>query len=129
MGPMGFGPPGRGNFEYKKIDKPKSVTDVPRYLRELLGGFFSRLFYIFKLVWQTGPWILFLMSFIALFEGLAPVVGSLISKNILNELQDAYTAYTGNGVYSGVVEPGAASECAQHKRCEERERDIFLYIV
>ena len=98
MGPMGFGPPGRGQFEYKSIAKPASLWDVPRFLKELLGGFFSRLFYIFKLVWQTGPWILFVMSFIALFEGLAPVVGSLISKNILNELQDAYTAYTGNEV-------------------------------
>lgn len=95
MGPMGFGPPGRGHFEYKSIAKPKSLWDVPRYLRELLGGFFSRLLYIFKLVWETGPWILFVMSFIALFEGLAPVIGSLISKNILNELQDAYTAYSG----------------------------------
>lgn len=98
MGPMGFGPPGRGQFEYKSIAKPTSLWDVPRFLKELLGGFFSRLFYIFKLVWKTGPWILFVMSFIALFEGLAPVVGSLISKNILNELQDAYTAYTGNEV-------------------------------
>ena len=98
MGPMGYGPPGRGHFEYKTIQKPTSLWDVPRFLRELLGGFFSRLFYIFKLVWKTGPWILFVMSFIALFEGLAPVIGSLISKNILNELQDAYTAYTGNEV-------------------------------
>ena len=96
MGPMGFGPPGRGHFEYKSIAKPTSLWDVPRYLRELLGGFFSRLLYIFKLVWETGPWILFVMSFIALFEGLAPVIGSLISKNILNELQDAYTAYSGH---------------------------------
>ena len=95
MGSMCFGPPGRGHFEYKKTPKPTSIWDVPRFLKELLGGFFFRLIYIFKLVWKTGPWILFLMSFIALFEGLAPVIGSLISKNILNELQDAYTAYTG----------------------------------
>ncbi len=85
----------RGQFQYKTIQKPKSIADVPRFLTELLGGFFSRLFYIFKLVWQTGPWILFLMSIIALIEGLAPVIGSIISKNILNELQDAYTAYNG----------------------------------
>ena len=95
MGPMGYGPPGRGHYEYKSVPKPASVGDVPRYLKELLGGFFSRLFYIFKLVWQTGPWILFLMCFIALFEGIAPVIGSLISKDILNELQSAYTAYSG----------------------------------
>ncbi|MBQ7321050.1 MAG: ABC transporter ATP-binding protein [Clostridia bacterium] len=95
---MGFGPPGRGHFEYKSVEKPKSIGDVPRFLKELLGGFFSRLFYIFKLVWKTGPWILFVMSFIALFEGLSPVIGSLISKSILNELQDAYTAYTGTEI-------------------------------
>jgi len=107
MGPMGFGPPGRGHFEYKKIAKPTSLWDVPRFLKELLGGFFFRLFYIFKLVWKTGPWILFLMSFIALFEGLAPVIGSLISKNILNELQDAYTAYTGTETVADFFESQA----------------------
>jgi hypothetical protein len=91
MGPMGYG--GFGGFgggprySYAKVERPKNLKDVPRYLRELIGGFTVRLKYIFSLVWKTGPWILIFMMFIALFHGVMPVVGSLISKEILNELQ------------------------------------------
>ncbi len=74
-------------YDYKKVPPPKGVRDIPRYLKELLGGFFSRLFYIFKLVWRTGPWILFFMLSISIFNGVMPVIGALISKNILNEMQ------------------------------------------
>ena len=88
---------GRGrDFQYEQIPPPKSISDIPRYLKELLGGFFHRLFYIFSLVWKTGPWILFTMTFVALFEGIMPVVGSIISKNILNQLQTDYQIATGN---------------------------------
>ena len=87
MGP-GFGgpPPGR-NFQYERVEKPKGLRDLPRYLKELLGGFFYRLFYIFGLVWHTSPAILIIMLLIAIFNGFMPVVSSLISKSILNELQ------------------------------------------
>ena len=81
----GFGPP--RDYQYKKIAKPKGIKDLPRFLGELIGGFFQRFWYIVKLVWQSGPWILFLLSFVALFKGVTPVIGSLISKEIINELQ------------------------------------------
>ena len=79
---------GPGGFSYERVAPPASVLDVPRFLKELFSGFFYRLFYIFRLVWQTGPWILFVMMFIALFSGIMPVVGSMISKNILNSMQE-----------------------------------------
>ena len=74
-------------YEHEKVPPPKNIKDVPRYLKALLGGFFTRFGYIISLVWQTGPWILFLMSFMALFLGITPVIGSIISKEIINELQ------------------------------------------
>ena len=80
-------PPGSAGYEHERVAPPKGINDIPRYLRELLGGFFKRFFYIIALVWKTGPWILFLMSFIALFQGITPVIGSLISKEIINEFQ------------------------------------------
>lgn len=80
-------PPGSNGYEHRAVDPPNGIKDVPRYLRELLGGFFKRFFYIIALVWETGPWILFTMSFIALFQGITPVIGSLISKDIINEFQ------------------------------------------
>ncbi len=76
------------SFEYDKVAKPKSLRDLPRYLNQLLGGFFSRMGYIIKLVWETGPWILFSMMFFALFQGVMPVVGSYISRDIINEMQN-----------------------------------------
>ncbi len=79
-------------YEYERVTPPRSPADVPRYLRELLGGFFSRLFYIFGLVWQSGPAYLILLFLIALFNGLMPLTGSLISREILNELQGVVTA-------------------------------------
>ncbi len=75
------------HYEHKKVAPPKNLKDLFRYLKELFGGFFTRFFYIVSLVWSSGKWILFLLSFVALFQGVAPIVNSLISKNMLNELQ------------------------------------------
>ena len=83
MPPMG----GRMRPNYQWPKPPQSMGDVPRYLSELLGGFFKRFFYILKLVWNTGYWIPILLCFVALFKGVTPVIGSLISRNILNGLQ------------------------------------------
>ncbi len=81
---------GMGGFppQYERVKKPKNLSDVPRYLNELIGGFFSRFGYIVKLVWKSGPWILFLLTVIAVLKGVLPVAGALISQNILNELQN-----------------------------------------
>ncbi len=90
------GPPPGSRFEYTKVPPPTGIGDLPRYLRELLGGFFSRLAYIIKLVWKTGPWILFCMMFFALFQGVMPVVGSIISQRVLNALQASYGSFSGD---------------------------------
>ncbi len=80
-------PPYVKDFQYEKVAPPRSLGDVPRFLRELFGGFFGRLFYVFRLVWETGPATLFFMLFFALFDGVMPVVSALISRSILNRLQ------------------------------------------
>ena len=49
--------------EAEKPKAPKNLKDYPAYLKELLGGFFSRLLYIYSLVWETRPWMLFVMLF------------------------------------------------------------------
>ena len=89
----GFGgPPPMGGPKYDKVARPKGFADLPRYLRELVGGFFKRLIYIFGMVWKTSPATLVTLVFVALFDGVMPLVGSLISKEILNELQGVITA-------------------------------------
>ena len=86
-------------YKYEKVKPPRSPKDLFRYLKELLGGFFLRLAYVFRLVWESGPVFLLLMSFVALWSGLMPVVGSLLSQSILNELQDVITARTGGATF------------------------------
>ncbi len=71
-----------------RVSPPKGIKDVPRFLFDIIVGFFSRLGYTFKMVWDTGHWILFSLLLITLFTGIMPLVGSLISKEILNELQN-----------------------------------------
>ena len=87
MGPMMGGPrPMRRKEE--PIPKPKSIGGVPKYIgllikraAKVVSGFFSRLFYIFGLVWETRPWILFVMLGLAIVEGVMPVFSSLVVQN------------------------------------------------
>ena len=51
---MFHGPPPGGRFQYAKIAPPKNIADLPRYLKELLSGFFSRMGYVCKLVWKRS---------------------------------------------------------------------------
>ena len=74
------------DFEYKKKTFPKKLKDLPDFLREDGKEFFKRLLYIYKLVWDTGPWILFVMLFLSLVNGILPLWGALISKNLINAL-------------------------------------------
>ena len=93
------------------VPPPKGVRDLPRFFRELLGGFFHRLFYIFGIVWKTSPFILIAMSLIAIFEGVVPVLGSLISRSIVNRLHEEsgtlesgeIGAFLGGAVFSLLV--------------------------
>ena len=86
MGPGGFGGP-RRRFEYESIPKPQKISEVPQYLNKIIGGFFKRLFYVFDLVFKTGKWIILVLMLIAIVEGIMPIIGSLINRNILNALQ------------------------------------------
>lgn len=68
------------------IAKPRGFKDVPRYVREKVKGFLSRLFYIISLVWSSSPWILIAMCALCLLDGVLPVVGAYISKDLLNAI-------------------------------------------
>lgn len=112
---MGRGPGGgKMPYTYDRVPPPKNVGDIPRFLKEFLGGFFVRFSYIVRLVWETGHWILFLLSFIALFKGVTPVIGALISQGVLNELQ-------------GVIKLGALPE-SQFWNSRVFRLLIFLFI-
>ena len=85
MGPFMGPPPGEASDKLRE-PKPQSLREVPGYLSRLITKFFSRLFYIFTLVWETRPWILFALLFFAVIQGFMPVIRSLVAASILNEL-------------------------------------------
>ncbi len=91
---MGGPPPGFTSSATDKLrePKPKSIKEVPGFLRRLLSSLFSRLFYIFRLVWEAKPWILFVMVFMAIYDGISPVITAFISAALLNALSGAVTA-------------------------------------
>lgn len=82
-----FGPP---PFKKGIQQKPKALKEMPKYICKQIGGFFARYAYIFKLVWETSPLILFAMAFSSLFNGITPVFGAFISAELINSLVDAY---------------------------------------
>ena len=86
---MGPGPGWRPPWEQTdklKPPKPKSIREVPGYLKKVVGGFFYRLFYIFKLVWEARPLLMIVLAFMAVFNGVMPVIGLRITANLLNVL-------------------------------------------
>ena len=73
------------------IDKPKRLSEVPGYACKKIKGFFSRLFYIFSLVWQSAPLLLIAMILLCALDGVLPVFGAYISSFLLNEIADLIT--------------------------------------
>lgn len=68
------------------IAKPKSFKEIPAYLFKVTKGFVSRLFYIVRLVWEAAPPVLIIMAFLCVLDGVLPVIGAYISKDLLNEV-------------------------------------------
>lgn len=101
-GPGGFMPPKHAIAEKNKEPLPKNIKEVPGYVVRVVKSFFKRLFYIFELVWETGPWILFLMVFIAILNGVLPLVGTYVNAQIINELVSS----SGSEIWGGVFTVG-----------------------
>ncbi len=87
-----FGPPPGDAKKHSLVPKPKSIKEVPKYLKDLIGGFFKRLLYIIGLVWGTSPFLFIAMVLLCLITGVLPVVGAFISRELLNALSDVLNA-------------------------------------
>ena len=88
----GYGaPPGAKMRDKLRAKPPKNLRDVPRFLKETVGGTLYRLFYIFRLVWETKPGLLLFMVFMSIYEGLVPSVTTLVTSNLLYKLTLSFT--------------------------------------
>lgn len=80
-------PPRRPTFN-DGIAKPEKLSELPSYMYKKMKGFFSRLFYIFSLVWQSAPLVLVAMVVLCILDGTLPVFGAYVSRALLNEIAD-----------------------------------------
>ena len=53
-----------------------------------IKGFSQRLFYIIRLVWEASPLILIGMSALCILDGVLPVFGAYITRDLLNGISD-----------------------------------------
>ena len=97
---MGGPPPFMRPSEKNKEPLPKNIREVPGFLKRITVSLFSRLAYIFKLVWEARPWIFFVMLLNSVISGVMPVVGAYIAAEIINALVDAVS---GNTEFSKIV--------------------------
>ncbi len=93
-----MGPPPGTAIDKLKEPKPKNIKEVPGYLKNVLSKFFFRLIYIFRLVFETRPWILFVMMTLSVLTGLLPVGQAFAGSYLLNELASSYTAAVSTGI-------------------------------
>lgn len=84
--------------ESLKPPKPERPRELPAYLWALVSGFFSRLFYIYRLVWETKPLILVAMLFMSVAGGVLPIVGAYISRGLINALVASSEGRLSNGL-------------------------------
>ncbi len=71
----------------KRPERPKGIKNFFPYMWNTVKGFFSRLFYIISLVWETAPLLFIGMVLLCLIDGVMPVIGSYITKFLLDGIQ------------------------------------------
>ncbi len=76
----------RGGPRFNEKAPPQKKKISPKNIIPQAKSFFARLFYIVGLVWEAKPIILIAMATLCLFDGVLPVVGAFISKELLNEI-------------------------------------------
>lgn len=90
---MGYGaPPGARMRDKLRTPPPKNIKDLPRWFKEAVGGTFYRLFYIFKLVWETKPGLLLFMIFMTIYDGVIPTITTLVTSHLLGQVVASFTA-------------------------------------
>ena len=94
-------PPRRPTFN-DGIAKPEKLSELPSYVYKKMKGFFSRLFYIFSLVWQSAPLVLVAMVVLCILDGTLPVFGAYVSRALLNEIADLIVDHN-----LGIISPDA----------------------
>ena len=81
--PRDFGPPPHVHRHHRE-PRPKGLKNLIPFLMKQVKSFSSRLFYIVSLVWESSPAVLIWMALFCILDGILPVIGAYISKELLN---------------------------------------------
>lgn len=87
-------PPGP---EKKPQEKPKTFGGWVKFISKNFKSTMKRLLYIYKLVWEAKPGILAALSATSILGGVLPVLGSVITKLVIDALSDAYAGTLDRG--------------------------------
>ena len=87
--------------------KPKNFGEFVSSVFSGIKAFLSRLFYIVSLVWETAPPILIVMILLCVLDGVLPVLGAYITRDLLNEISLLIGAEMGDfaGEIFGTLKP------------------------
>lgn len=86
---------------------PKREKITIKEAPKLVKGFFSRYFYIFKLVWEASPFVLIVMAIMTIFNGLFPILGAYITAELIDEVVVLFTNSNADTVINDFIYSGA----------------------
>ena len=87
---------------HRRPERPKGFKAFFPYVFGLAKGFLSRLFYIVSLVWETAPLLFIGMVALCILDGILPVIGSYITKDLLNGIQGLLGSTSSGDIYTDV---------------------------
>lgn len=83
----------------KSTERPQGIKNLLPYLFKTMRAFLTRLFYIISLVWETAPGLFIAMIALCILEGVLPVVGSYITKFLLDGVADLAGSAKADSLY------------------------------
>ena len=95
------------------IAAPKSIKELPVYVIKKIKNFLTHFFYVISLVWQAAPALLVFMSLCCILEGVFPVLGAYISRDLINEISDLIIKYACDSMRACVFLPISQQPYAQ----------------
>ncbi len=86
------------------IAAPKSIAQIPSYLIKKIKNFLTHFFYVISLVWQAAPLLLVFMSVCCILDGVFPILGAYISRDLINGIADLILSYNGGSELQNIFE-------------------------
>lgn len=91
-------PPPPPRRESDGIAPPRRLRELPAYVAKKTKNFFYHLFYIISIVREAAPAVLLLLAVFCVLDGLLPVFGAYISRDLINAIAELIGAANAGSV-------------------------------